>query len=233
MPLARRLGSSYRDTGQTRDDLQQVAYVGLLKAVDRYDPTLGSFVAYAVPSIRGELKRHFRDKGWAMRVPRILQERSLRVRKAAEALTAALGRVPTPGDLVSETGYSVEEVLEALETMHGYSPRSPDGAVSSLFARLPERQQQIVRLRFVDDLTQSQIVERFGISQMHVSGLLHRSLRALSAAVDPRWLGRDALDCPRPAVAETIKGGSPEHVTRLAARAPEHRGADRGPQGAA
>lgn len=212
MPMARRLAARHRNSGEAREDLDQVAFVGLLKAIDRYDPGLGSFVGYAVPSIRGELKRHFRDKGWGMRVPRALQERWLKVNAATEALSGLLGRSPTPKDIALHTGFSVDEVLEALEASDVYSPQALDAPVATAdgagrtlgdsvgaqdagfemvelaqaagpaFCDLPEREQQILRLRFVEDLTQSEIAGRFGISQMHVSRLLRRSVRELSQA---------------------------------------------------
>jgi RNA polymerase sigma-B factor len=214
MPLARRLAARYRHSGEAQEDLEQVAYVGLLKTIDRFEPDAGSFIGYAIPSIRGELKRHFRDKGWAMRVPRPVQERWLRVSEATERLTGDLGRSPTPRELAARTELSVEEVLEALEAAQSYSPRPLDApiatdddgtrtlgdslgevdpgyehveigaSISPVFATLPERQRQIMHLRFVEDLTQAQIAQQFGISQMHVSRLLRRSLDHLSEAVE-------------------------------------------------
>jgi RNA polymerase sigma-B factor len=214
MPLARRLAARYRNSGEAQEDLEQVAYVGLLKTIDRFEPEAGSFIGYAIPSIRGELKRHFRDKGWGMRVPRPVQERWLKVSEATEHLTASLGRSPSVRELAARTGFSVDEVLEALDAAQAYSPRAleqpigtdDDGTrtladslggddpgyekvelgatISPAFAALPDRQQEIMRLRFVEDLTQVQIAERFGISQMHVSRLLRRSLDHLSGAVE-------------------------------------------------
>jgi RNA polymerase sigma-B factor len=213
MPLARRLASRYRNSGEAREDLEQVAYVGLLKTIDRFEPQAGSFIGYAIPSIRGELKRHFRDKGWGMRVPRPIQERWLRVSEATDRLTADLGRSPSPREVAAKTQLTVEEVLEALDAAQAYSPRALDAPIASdddgartlgesighvdegfhhvelgasispAFADLPERQQQIVQMRFIEDLTQAQIAERFGISQMHVSRLLRRSLDHLGSAV--------------------------------------------------
>ncbi|MEJ7818489.1 MAG: SigB/SigF/SigG family RNA polymerase sigma factor [Thermoleophilaceae bacterium] len=212
MPMARRLAARHRNSGEAREDLEQVAFVGLLKAIDRYDPDLGSFIGYAVPSIRGELKRHFRDKGWGMRVPRALQERWITVSAASETLSGRLGRSPTPKDIAHQTGLSLDEVLEALEASAAYSPRALDApmaldddagrtlgdsvgaedagfemvelaqAIGPAFHDLPEREQQILRLRFVEDLTQLEIAGRVGISQMHVSRLLRRSVRELSRA---------------------------------------------------
>ena len=212
MPLTRRLAGRYRHTGESQDDLEQVACLGLIKAVDRYDPDLGPFVRYAVPNIMGELKRHFRDKGWGMRVPRALQERWITVSAASETLSGRLGRSPTPKDIADQTGLSLDEVLEALEASDAYSPRALDApmaldddagrtlgdsvgaedagfemvelaqAIGPAFHDLPEREQQILRLRFVEDLTQLEIAGRVGISQMHVSRLLRRSVRELSRA---------------------------------------------------
>jgi len=207
-PLAYRLASRYRATGESREDLEQVACLGLIKAVDGYDPDRGPFSRYAVPTILGELKRHFRDKGWTMRVPRSLQERFLKVTEAMDVLSVRLGRSPTPRDVAKHTGYSVEEVVEALDAGKAYSPvaldapfsgeegertlgdtiGSVDGrfelvelgqAVLPAFRSLPSREQLILKLRFYDDLTQSEIADQIGISQMHVSRLLRRSLERL------------------------------------------------------
>ena len=212
MPLARRLARRYRHTAESQDDLEQVAYLGLIKSIDRYDPEAGSFVRYAVPNVLGELKRHFRDKGWGMHVPRSLQERVLKINEAMELLYGRLGRSPSPRDLSEHTGLSLEEVLEALDAASAYSPAAldapytsdPDGertlgetlgdedghfelvelgeAIGPTFSALPDREQEIIRLRFVDDLTQAEIAKRTGISQMHVSRLLRRSLDQLSSA---------------------------------------------------
>jgi RNA polymerase sigma-B factor len=212
MPLACRLASRYRRTGEAQEDLEQVAYLGLLKAIDRYDPDLGPFARYAVPNILGELKRHFRDKGWGVHVPRSLQERVLKVGEATEQLYGRLGRSPSPSDIAKHTGYTVEEVLEALDAGSAYTPAAldapyagdEDGArtlgdslgaedaryelvelghtVAPAFRALPEREREILRLRFMEDLTQAEVAKRMGISQMHVSRLLSRSLDRLSEA---------------------------------------------------
>jgi len=211
-PLARRLAARYRHTTEPIEDLEQVAYVGLIKAIDRFDPDLGSFVRYAVPTILGELKRHFRDRGWAMHVSRSLQERFLKVGDAVDELTTTLGRSPTPRDISTATGFTVEEVLEALDVSSAYAPAALDAArgggeddggtlgetvggidhryelvelgvsLEPALRALPERERAILHMRFSEDLTQSEIAERIGISQMHVSRLLRRSIERLSAA---------------------------------------------------
>ena len=213
MPLARRLAGRYRHTGEGQDDLEQVAYLGLLKAIDRYDVGRGPFVRYAVPNIMGELKRHFRDKGWGLHVPRSVQERVLVVNRASETLSGKLGRSPSPRDLAEQTGLDLEQVLEALDAASAYTPAALDApqpgaegegertlgdtlggtdahyelvelgeAIAPAFQALPEREQVILKLRFIDDLTQSEIAEKIGVSQMHVSRLLRRSLNQLSDA---------------------------------------------------
>jgi len=213
MPLARRLAGRYRHTGEAQDDLEQVAYLGLLKAIDRYDAGRGPFVRYAVPNIMGELKRHFGDKGWGLHVPRSVQERVLVVNRASDALAGKLGRSPSPRDLAEATGLTMEQVLEALDAASAYTPAALDApqpggdgegertlgdtlggedahyelveigeAIAPAFQALPEREQVILKLRFIDDLTQSEIAEKIGVSQMHVSRLLRRSLNQLSEA---------------------------------------------------
>ena len=214
MPLAERLAGRYRQSGESQDDLRQVAYLGLIKAIDRYDPEQGPFVRYAVPNILGELKRHFRDKGWAIHVPRSLQEHVLTINQAVEQLSGRLGRSPFPQDVAEHTGLTLEEVLEALEASSAYSPVTldapqpgdPDGdltlgdslgrddpgfeyvelgsAFAAAFTALPRREQTILHLRFMEDLTQWEIAERMGVSQMHVSRLLRRSLDRLSTAAE-------------------------------------------------
>jgi RNA polymerase sigma-B factor len=213
MPLARRLAGRYRNTGESLDDLEQVAYMGLLKAIDRYDSGRGPFVRYAVPNVMGELKRHFRDKGWGLHVPRSVQERVLVVNKASEELSARLGHSPSPRELVAHTGITLEDVLEALDAASAYAPAALDApqggsqaegertladtlgsedrhyelvelgqAIAPAFKALPEREQAILRMRFIEDLTQSEIAAKIGVSQMHVSRLLRRSLNELGAA---------------------------------------------------
>ena len=214
LPLARRLASRYRHSGENPEDLEQVAYLGLVKAVDRYDPDAGPLVRYAVPTILGELRRHFRDKGWGVHVPRSVQENLLTVNKCAERLTTMLGRTPTAGDIAEATGMTVDDVIEALDAGASYTPAALDApqrgdepearslgdaigtidpnfelvelgeAIGPAFDGLPEREQRIVQLRFFEDLTQAEIAERIGISQMHVSRLLRHALDKMHTAVD-------------------------------------------------
>jgi RNA polymerase sigma-B factor len=203
--LARRFGNR----GEPIDDLVQVASVGLMKAVDRFEPERGvEFSTYATHTIVGELKRHFRDKGWAVRAPRRMQELYLRLSKVIDQLSQELGRSPTADELAKEAGVSPEEVLEALEAGQAYrfasldapTPSDEDNetvgskfgsedpeladaelraALSPLIAQLPEREQRILHLRFFAGLTQSEIASQLGISQMHVSRLLTRALAQL------------------------------------------------------
>jgi RNA polymerase sigma-B factor len=215
MPLASQLASRYRHTGESHDDLVQVACLGLLKAVDRYDPERGQagFMRYAVPTMLGELKRHFRDKGWSVHVPRATQELVLKVSDSLGSLPSRLGRSARPRDVADALGVPVEEVLEAMEAATAYEATSLDApragsedegvwtyadtlaaedpgfervdigeTLRGSLAALPERERLILRLRFERDLTQAEIAERVGISQMHVSRLLRRSLDRLSAA---------------------------------------------------
>jgi len=215
VPVARDLASRYRYTDEPLEDLTQVACLGLMKAVDRFEPGRGTrFMSYAVPTMLGELKRHFRDKGWALHVPRELQERVLNVNKANEMLSKKLGRSPTTGEIASSLRLSREEVVEAQEAGTAYdttslqSPLSGAGdeggtlmdtlggedggydfvdlsvAVAPTVRALPEREQEILRLRFVNDLTQREIGEQIGVSQMHVSRLLRRALDKVNAAAD-------------------------------------------------
>jgi RNA polymerase sigma-B factor len=214
MPLARQLASRYRHAGEPHEDLVQVACVGLLKAVDRYEPERGGgFTRYAVPTMLGELKRHFRDKGWSVHVPRATQELVLKVSDAFGALPAKLGRSPRPRDLAVAVGAPIEDVLEAMEAATAYEAASLDApraggddggewthgdalgaeergyelveigeTLRGTLEALPSRERMILRLRFEHDLTQAEIADRIGVSQMHVSRLLRRSLDRLSAA---------------------------------------------------
>jgi RNA polymerase sigma-B factor len=210
--LAEYLARRFANRGEPLDDLVQVASLGLLKAVDRFDPGRGvEFSTYATHTVVGELKRHFRDKGWAVRAPRRMQELYLRLGKVVATLGQELGRSPTIAELAAETQVSEEDVLEALEAGQAYrftSLDAPGGAdsdgetlgarlgdedprlvdaerratLSPLLSRLPPREQMILHLRFFEGLTQSEIAARLGISQMHVSRLLARSVAQLRAA---------------------------------------------------
>jgi RNA polymerase sigma-B factor len=213
LPLARRLANRYRGSGESQEDLEQVAYLGLVKAADRYESERGSLVRYAVPTILGELRRHFRDKGWGTHVPRSVQENLMRVTAAVDDLSTQLGRTPSASDIADATGIPVEDVVEALEAARSYKPASLDApaggdatearplgdtlgstdshfeyvevgvSIEPAFQSLPKREQKIVELRFFEDLTQSEIAGRMGISQMHVSRLLRRALDDLHEAV--------------------------------------------------
>jgi len=209
--LAEYLARRFDRRGEPLDDLVQVASLALIKAVDRFDPERGlEFSTFAVPTIVGELKRHFRDKSWAIRVPRRLQELHLRLGAAVGELTHELGRSPTIQEIADRLGAGTEDVLEAMEAGRAYRSTSLDAPVGSddggpampltaklgeqdanlgmvdersqlqsLLAGLPERERTILVLRFFDGLTQSQIADRVGISQMHVSRLLARTLDQL------------------------------------------------------
>ncbi|MFD0585140.1 RNA polymerase sigma factor SigF [Dactylosporangium darangshiense] len=209
LPLAEYLARRFRNRGEPADDLNQVANLGLIKSVDGYDPSRGAaFTSYAIPMIVGELKRHFRDKGWDVRVPRRLQELRLEIGKVSGDLAQQLGRSPTVADLAARLDVSEEEIIEGLESGGAYRALSinmPAGGADSgaeladllggedrslaavddreslrpLLARLPAREQKIIAMRFFGNLTQIQIAERLGISQMHVSRLLARSLTFL------------------------------------------------------
>ncbi len=212
LPLADYLARRFRNRGELMDDLNQVAVIGLIKAVDGYDAGRGAeFTSYAIPTIVGELKRHFRDKGWSVRVPRRLQELKLEITKATAALTQQLGRSPTVADLAEHLGESEEDIIAGLDSANAYSALSlqtPVGSDSAddaapslgdmlgevdpgmanvedreslrpLLAQLPERERRIVGMRFFSNMTQSQIAAEIGISQMHVSRLLSRSLAHL------------------------------------------------------
>lgn len=210
LPLVRHLARRYRDRGEQFEDLVQVGTVGLIKAVDRFDPDRGAaFSTFATPTILGEIKRHFRDSARAVHVPRRLQELHAAVARATEAMTQSLGRSPTVRELAAELDISEDEVLEAIEVRHAFAASSLDataadgtseGAVLAdllgdedsalaaiedreslrpLLEALPERERQIIMLRFFRNQSQSQIAEQLGISQMHVSRLLARTLAQL------------------------------------------------------
>lgn len=209
LPLSRHLAQRFHGRGEPLDDLTQIATIGLIKAIDRFDPEYGNdFAAYAVPTIVGEIKRHFRDRTWDVRVPRRLQELKLDINEATSTLSQQLGRSPTVTDIAEYLKRSDDEVLEGLDGARAYSAVSlqtlvgngEDGTeLGDLFGvedhelalaefraslgpaleALSPREQKIVVLRFFGNLTQTQIAERVGISQMHVSRLLARSLTTL------------------------------------------------------
>jgi RNA polymerase sigma-B factor len=209
LPLVEYLARRFRNRGEPLDDLVQVATIGLIKSVDRFDLERGvEFSTYATPTIVGEIKRHFRDKGWAIRVPRRLQELKLSLTKATSDLSQKNGRAPTVAELAQHLGLSEEEILEGLESANAYSAVSldaPDGgdedspavadslgmvdealegveyreSLKPLLEKLPAREKKILMLRFFGGMTQSQIAGELGISQMHVSRLLARTLAQL------------------------------------------------------
>jgi RNA polymerase sigma-B factor len=217
LPLAEQLARRYAGRGEPLDDITQTASLGLIKAIDRYDPDRGTgFLAFAVPTVRGEIRRHFRDRTWQVRVPRRLQELRLAIRDASETLTQELGHTPSAGELAEKLEVSPAEVADGLGATRAYSTLSLEASASGTgesgpglgeslgeedadlaylelrmtlapaLARLPEREQQILSLRFYENLTQTQIADRVGVSQMHVSRLLSRSLRMLREALtDP------------------------------------------------
>lgn len=207
LPFAKRLALRYRGASESFDDLMQVANLGLINAVDRFDPERGiPFTAFASPTILGELKRHFRDRVWTVRVPRGLHDRMAEVDKAIADLTEDLQRSPSVGEIAERLGLEQTEVLEVLEAGHNRRPLSLDRpagpedadeapptewvgsedegfelvegrvALDAALPHLDERERLVLRLRFVDDMTQSQIAERIGHSQMHVSRILRRAL---------------------------------------------------------
>jgi RNA polymerase sigma-B factor len=209
MSLVRSLARRYSYRGEQLEDLVQIGAIGLIKAIDRFDLERGvELTTYATPNIIGEIKRHFRDKGWSVRVPRGLQELNVQLSRLIEQLTVQLGRSPTIAELAKASGSPEEEVLEALESGRAYSSLSlstgggdgeddldplesigteehqyevsEDRAVLAPgFRVLDERERKILQLRFFDGLTQSQIAQQVGISQMHVSRLIRRSLEKI------------------------------------------------------
>jgi len=213
IPLVRALAARYAGRGEPMEDLVQVGALGLVKAVDRFDVDRGvEFTSYAVPTIVGEIRRHFRDKTWAMHVPRRLKELSVRLSRVLDELTVELGRSPTIAELAEATGAEEEVVIDALDSAHAYSTRSlhapyEEGGDDSLADRLgtddvgyeevedgsvvgagldmlDERERRIVELRFFEELTQSQIAAEIGISQMHVSRLLRRALEIMRGRIE-------------------------------------------------
>jgi RNA polymerase sigma-B factor len=209
MPLARGLARRYGRSSEPFEDLLQVASLGLLKAIDRYDTDRGPFPSFAVPTILGEMRRYFRDSGWAIHVPRGAQERALKVRDAQERLANERGHAPTVNQLAQYLELDVEDVIDALQAVQAYDtlsldaprPRADgevvaygetlghederyelvelDATLTAVLGRIPARERAILRMRFIEDLTQTEIARRVGISQMQVSRLLRRSLEQL------------------------------------------------------
>jgi RNA polymerase sigma-B factor len=209
LPLAEHIAARFSNRGVPREDLVQVATLGLINAVDRFQADRGTdFLSFAVPTVMGEVRRHFRDASWSMHVPRRLKELNLAINSASAELSQRLGRAPTPSELAKHLNLSQEQVYEGLEAGNAYHSMSLDEALSPsadsdslgetlgepdqalagvedyeslrpLIERLPDRERQILTLRFFRHMTQTQIAERIGISQMHVSRLLARTLETL------------------------------------------------------
>ncbi|SFS32644.1 SigB/SigF/SigG family RNA polymerase sigma factor [Saccharopolyspora flava] len=205
MPVAEHIARRFRHRGESQEDLTQVAVLGLINAVDRFDPDRGvDFLSYAVPTILGEVRRHFRDTGWAVRMPRRLQELHLSVSSGIARLSQELGRAPTPSELAKHLGISTDDVYHGLEAGNAYRSASLDELLTDtdeiplgdaigtddaellevenremvrpLLEELPERERRILMMRFFRGMTQTQIADQVGISQMHVSRLLSRTL---------------------------------------------------------
>jgi RNA polymerase sigma-B factor len=216
LPLAQQLARRYARSNEPLDDLIQVASLGLLKAIDRFDPTRPTaFSSFAVPTILGELKRHFRDKAWSLRVPRDLQELAFRVERVADDLESELRRAPTADEIAEYMGVRTEQVLDAREAAGAYQAVSLDrprddaeagdelvnvigledpgyhladeaATVERLMSMLlSDREREILRLRFAEDLTQSEIGARLGLSQMHISRLIRHAVAQLRQAAEP------------------------------------------------
>jgi RNA polymerase sigma-B factor len=240
LPLARSLARRYRGASEPLEDLEQVASLALVKAVDGFDPARGTaFSSYAVPSIAGAIKRHFRDFGWSLRMPRDLQELAVRVERLTQEGAGATGTAPTPAEIAAQAGVGVEDVLEAREAyraLHAVSldqprrseteegdnlvdtltavdaeiPGAEDRVVlDSLLATLDPRSEQIVRLYYQHDLTQTEIGRRLGYSQMHVSRLLRQAIARLATAVERGE--REAVPLPdrAPEIARSLESLPP------------------------
>ena len=214
--LVRFLASKFKNRGEPLEDLVQVGTIGLIKAIDRFDPDRGlEFTTYATPTIMGEIKRHFRDKGWSVRVPRRLQELSQKVSQATEELTRELQRSPSVEEIANRIGAAVDDVREAMESSSAYSAVPLEGGGSddeetpavidhyatvdqdlestddrivleSAIADFSPREQEIIRMRFLEGMTQVEIAERLGISQVQVSRLLRRTLKHIQEKIEPK-----------------------------------------------
>ncbi len=219
LPVAQHIARRFNNRGEPLDDLVQVATVGLINAVDRYSPERGTdFFSFAVPTISGEVRRHFRDLGWSMRVPRRLKDLHVSINSAVSHLSQDLGRAPKPTEIAEVLGVPVADVLEGLEASEAYRSSSLDEMLSSeqgsatvgelvgeadaeldrvdfrqalrpVLAELGERERTIVLLRFFGNMTQTQIADKVGISQMHVSRLLAQTLDRLRSRLDPDTRG--------------------------------------------
>lgn len=211
MPLVEHIARRYRDRGEPLDDLVQVGAIGLLKAIERFDADRGTTLStYATPTIVGEIKRHFRDRGWNIRVPRRLQELALKIRATRGDLAQALGRTPTVAELADALGVEVEDVLETMESAHAYAPVSLDVPTSDdgrpldealgttdvgialvvnretlrpALAALAPRERKVLVMRYFGHRTQSEIASELGISQVHVSRLLSKTLGQLRQSI--------------------------------------------------
>lgn len=216
LPMAHRIAGRFHDRGEAMEDLRQVAALGLVKAIDRFDPTRGAFESYAIPTITGEIRRHFRDRTWALRVPRRIQELRNEVRIAQRELSELPGsHEPTPADIAAHTGLAENDVVAGMEALGSYKTLSLDAelafdsdgyhlsdtvgrvdagydlaidreAAKKELRQLPERDKSILYMRFFEDMTQSRIAEKLGVSQMHVCRLIARSCaRVREAAMRP------------------------------------------------
>lgn len=214
--LVRFIANKFKNRGEPIDDLVQVGYLGLLKAIDRFDPSRGlEFTTFATPTIMGEIKRHFRDKGWSVRVPRRLQELSAKVNQATDTLISQLQRSPTVAEIADYLDATVDEVLEAMESSSAYSSVSleaPSGTddddtpsvidryatedsdlaftddriiIEEALASFSPREREVIEMRFLKGMTQIEIAEKLGISQVQVSRLLRRTLKKIQDKIDP------------------------------------------------
>jgi RNA polymerase sigma-B factor len=243
LPVARHIARRYAHRGEPLEDLEQVASLGLLNALERYEPERGSsFLGYAIPTITGEVRRHFRDRTWSMRVPRRLKERHVAVNGVVVELSQALNRAPRPSEIATRLRITTDEVMEALHAAHAYHAESLNQVLSAEakdvtlqdvlgrsdagverfinsyalaphLAALPSRERNILTMRFYEDMTQSQIAARIGISQMQVSRLLARTLAELRDAIDQdQPTGASSDDRPSSTLRRALETNPPAHV---------------------